>query len=908
MAQSILNAPKSIGKMPELRFNSFLTYRIILFLSAIITLVIRYFFIKNAVVYDPMIIRVSLSLLLLLILGLTYFKVFHEKITYLGYLVFFFYAFHSLVLIHKNEFSINYILEFIIINIIICLTIKEKKHLLYFLITITVCYSIISYIHANSLLDIILNIALIASFTGAIFFFFIGKIDVEKQLESHDKMLQTIFEESPDALLIINPENFKIEIFNNATQNYFDFTSKEELKNRNFNLLLKTPYSEHMLNTISKKIKEKGHYAHEIIFKSKFNREFWGNMVIRPLQYENSYKWLVRISDTTQRHEDKKIIEQNRKMLMQIIDLVPHQIYLKDNNSRFLLVNQAVGNNFKLAKEELIGKSDFELFEMEKASTFLQQEQEVINNGRTIYDQDEIYYDENGLKRHIKYTKMPFYINEIKEYGILGVNYDITELTEKEEELKKSESKFRKLMEQASDGIYIANSDGIIIDANPKAAKMFGIEKENLIGSNIKEKIVSSNISNNPFSISKIDKDKSLIIERRFAKYNGEEFDAELSISLLESGGHQGIMRDITERKKIEDLLVENERKFRALIENSSDIIAILNQDLNIKFVSSSVLKILNYHPRKIESVSPLEMIHPKDLDRVKTMLNKVQKNPKDIEFLEEVRIKSSTGAFMYFEIHAYNLLNDPSVQGIVVNCHDIDERKKAELELINTNYELDSFVYRASHDIKAPLRSVMGLITLAQLENKDNSVSQYLEMMNKSVHNLDSFIKDLTLFSRNTRLDLEPRKINFDTILTESIDSLLFMDNADQVEIDINIDKKLKFYSDITRVSTIFNNLISNSLKYHKFDNNNPFIKIWVADNGDKHAIIEVEDNGLGIDKKYINNIFDMFFRASESSYGSGLGLYIVKTAVSKLNGKISVESELGKGTKFTVLIPNLK
>jgi signal transduction histidine kinase len=198
-----------------------------------------------------------------------------------------------------------------------------------------------------------------------------------------------------------------------------------------------------------------------------------------------------------------------------------------------------------------------------------------------------------------------------------------------------------------------------------------------------------------------------------------------------------------------------------------------------------------------------------------------------------------------------------------------------------------------------------MGLIKLAKLEMKDSSQQLYLNMMDKSVHSLDAFIKDLTLFSRNNRLEIDSKQINFQTLVEDVLNNHMFLENAHKIKINKNIDAETEFYSDPTRIGTILNNLISNAFKYHRFENNS-YINIMIEADIDRARII-VEDNGSGIDPLYIDRIFDMFYRASESSYGSGLGLYIVKNAVIKLHGSIEVESVLTQGTKFNVVIPNL-
>ncbi|MBY0426603.1 MAG: PAS domain-containing sensor histidine kinase, partial [Cytophagales bacterium] len=734
------------------------------------------------------------------------------------------------------------------------------------------------------------------------------RIILGRKYEASQNFLDHIFYESTDLLLLVDPADGHIHLANNQASQYFKISSEDNLAHTHINSLLIQPFTPNQISIIDKSIRGDNTFKREMEFARKDGTKFYASVTIKSISIEfPKYIWLVRISDESERYASKKETEQNRKMLYKIIDIFPHKIYLKDQKSRFLLVNQSVAEDHKKTKEELIGKSDMDLFDPETANILMAEELEILGSGKDKVVKEETFEGEDGTKHIYQTTKIPFYIDELNEMGILGVNIDITDIKQAEAALVESEARFRMLMEQASDGIYLADAAGLIIDANPRACQMFGYEKAEFIGLNIKNLIDNTFagsggiIQSNNFS-----KKNSVIVERQFIKKDGTSFVVELSATLLADGTHQGIIRDITERKTYDDMLKENEKKFRTLIENSSDIICILDTDFKIKFVSSSSLRILGFLPKRLENQDPIQIVHPEDRQKSIDLMQECLKT-KDVLSLSEVRLRNNDDEYIYFEVFASNFISDSIINGIVLNCHSINERKKTENKLLDTNYELDSFVYKASHDIKAPLRSVMGLIAIAKKEFKEPRLQIYLEMMNKSVLNLDTFIRDLTLFSRNSRQDIVSQQIDIQKLINESLESLRHMENVDKITISTDIPKGFKFNSDITRVSTIMNNLISNSLKYHKFEPSSSFVKITVRENQEV-VIITVEDNGLGIEEKYVDKIFDMFFRASDKSYGSGLGLYIVKTALQKVKGTIEVQSRINEGSIFTVKIPKLK
>jgi signal transduction histidine kinase len=238
-----------------------------------------------------------------------------------------------------------------------------------------------------------------------------------------------------------------------------------------------------------------------------------------------------------------------------------------------------------------------------------------------------------------------------------------------------------------------------------------------------------------------------------------------------------------------------------------------------------------------------------------------------------------------------------------LLTTEQILSTKNAELEKINA--ELDRFVYSASHELRAPLTSVLGLINLAELNLSPDNKLEYLEMMRTSINKLDSFIQDIIRYSKNSRLELENEKINFSSIIYEVLNGLKYLKGWERLRVEHDISGPASFWSDSNRIRMLLNNIISNSIRFFDPTKENPFLNIVVSCNKEE-AIIVISDNGKGIPADHVDRIFDMFYRASAESSGTGLGLYIVKEIVTKLHGKISVQSRLGEGSTFTIILPN--
>lgn len=240
----------------------------------------------------------------------------------------------------------------------------------------------------------------------------------------------------------------------------------------------------------------------------------------------------------------------------------------------------------------------------------------------------------------------------------------------------------------------------------------------------------------------------------------------------------------------------------------------------------------------------------------------------------------------------------------------EISDKKKAQLtlqktneELVKRNTELDNFVYSVSHDLRAPIASILGLINLAKQDRGEGTKKTYLEMMEKSARQQDYFIKEILDQSRNSRLEVKSEPVLFEPLIEEAFEQLNYSNqNGGRLEKVIHVDQTEPFYCDKWRMKIILNNIISNSIRYK--NGKDPVIKIN-AKVDEKLLNLSIEDNGKGIGKEHLSNLGKMFYRATDDGAGSGLGLYIVKETVNKLKGSLAIESEEGHGTTVKFKIP---
>ena len=221
---------------------------------------------------------------------------------------------------------------------------------------------------------------------------------------------------------------------------------------------------------------------------------------------------------------------------------------------------------------------------------------------------------------------------------------------------------------------------------------------------------------------------------------------------------------------------------------------------------------------------------------------------------------------------------------------------------LLKTNEELDLFTHSVSHDLRSPITSLKGLITLAENESSEKERSLYFRLMAQILSRQDTFILKIIQLSKNKRLDIAIQEINLSTFFESIVNDLQHGLDFD-VEIKYNI-QPIVTKIDSFRLDIISRNLISNALKYADPSKNDRFIYIS-ADLADGFLQINFEDNGLGIAEEHLGKIFEMFYVTTHHNTGSGIGLYLVKEMVNKLGGEIVVASTLNKGSVFSIKLP---
>lgn len=502
-----------------------------------------------------------------------------------------------------------------------------------------------------------------------------------------------------------------------------------------------------------------------------------------------------------------------------------------------------------------------------------------------------------------------------------GILRDVTKRINTEFELMRSQKEtadYKKALNQSLI-VSITDKNGIFTFANSNFCKISKFEVDELVGKN--QSLINSDNHTIDFLSTVYQTISSGKVWRGEVKNKAKDgsyywVDSAVVPFVDEFGKtyqYLTISIDVTERKLSDEALHANELKFRSLIENNVDMISMFDADGKFTYVSPAILKEFKFSYEECLSVKVMEIIHNEDLSVVNEFLSKVMHSHSIPVKSPVFRIMKKEGNYVWVEGTLTNLLNKSGINAIVANFKDITERKEYEeklksrnSELMKSNMELDRFVYSVSHDLRAPLSSMLGVIGISEEETEEQSTKEHLMMLKASIKKLDLSIQDILDYSRNSRLEISKERINLKELLSDITDNLKCQtESKSKVRINVEMDESRPLISDKNRLNIILNNLISNAITYQDPAKKDPLVDIKV-DMSDTETNIVVKDNGIGISKDLQEKIFDMFFRGSENSDGSGLGLYIVKESVEKLNGTIKVNSVPGVGSEFRVLIPN--
>ncbi len=379
-----------------------------------------------------------------------------------------------------------------------------------------------------------------------------------------------------------------------------------------------------------------------------------------------------------------------------------------------------------------------------------------------------------------------------------------------------------------------------------------------------------------------------------------------------------GTTTDITDKKNSELALKKSEERFRSIFENSGTGMVILEPDGSISKSNRTFCEMVRYTEDEIQKMNFRDITHPGDLEKSVRLKTELLGSDRKESSLIEKRYLSKTGDIVW-ALTSVSLIRDFNGLPLyfIAQAQDITERKKAEEQLIKYADELktlnaskDKFFSIISHDLRSPFNALLGITEYISQSYNDltpTEIRDSIANIYASSQKLYNLILNLLEWSRlqTGRFDTDKSKIELSQLIEEAKNPYSGAAITKNIKIETDVTKDIIVFADKYMIETVLRNLISNAIK---FTNTGGSVKITASTKGD-FAEVNVSDNGVGVSKKYLKDLFkiDEQYRrdGTANEKGTGLGLILCKEFIEKNNGTISVESEVAKGSKFSFTIP---
>lgn len=512
---------------------------------------------------------------------------------------------------------------------------------------------------------------------------------------------------------------------------------------------------------------------------------------------------------------------------------------------------------------------------------------------------------------------------------IMDLQSEILQRRVAEDLIRKSEERFRILVEKSSDGIAIVNAEGDISYTGVSNAEMLGYQPEDQMGQNIFDTIHPEDKARLAEKFADLVKGPNSTINttyRALHKDGSWRTTEIVARNLAENPNVNGVIvnfRDITDRQQAEDALRESEQKYREVVERANDGICILKDGI-IKYANPHAITILGYLPEEIIGTPMHNYIHPDELPKVVERYNRRMAG-EEVESRYESVLLHKEGANIDVEINAGLILYEGEKADLII-IHDVTERKKVERDIRNMNRQLEEamdqlkasheqllqseklaavgqLVSGVTHELNNPLMAISGYSQILLKGLEDEKYAKYAQNLNAEAQRAIGIVQDLLSFARKQK----PEKILVS--INESLESVIRLRSHDMSLDNIKVETELapnlpKVMGDFQQLQQVFLNLILNAEQAIKEFRNNGNIVIQTK-MVDQKIEIEISDDGPGIPQEFQGKIFEPFFTTKEVGKGTGLGLSICYGIIQEHEGIILVESNEGKGVTFTVELP---
>ncbi|MDX1630769.1 MAG: PAS domain-containing protein [Thermoanaerobaculia bacterium] len=746
----------------------------------------------------------------------------------------------------------------------------------------------------------------------------------ERDLRTSDRRFRQLAENLDAMFWLSTPEGKPIY----ASPGYHELTGLDEvIEDWREYLDLIHPEDRHRMEEIFSD-RERAPYEEEYRIVRPDGEVRWIRQRAFPI--ENEEGEVVRVGGLA---SDITELSRARERLERILDALAEGVVILDRNGRITYANETATHLTPFSRPELLGRGyDSSEWEITHRSGQPMDPEDlpaarVLETGKPVWNEQIVVHGfEEGRSAVLSVNAVPFRAGREGREAVDEVIVSFADVTEREraaKRLRESEARFRQLAEKIDSVFWISSPDKEEMEyVSPAYRTVMGHPPEELyeeatrwldhVHPDDRDRIrralprQARGTYDEEYRIVRPDGEVRWLWERAFP-IRDEEGEV---YRLL------GITEDITERKRAEEDLRRAEEHFRAMIENSADVIGILDENLVTRYVSPTVVEVLGYTPREITGTSGAPRVHPEDRDQAIAELRSLLERPGET-LVQTHRMLAKDGSVRYVESRARNLLHVSAVGGVVVNLRDITDRKELESQLRQAQKmeAVGRLAGGIAHDFNNLLTVIRSQSDLLRMDlASSSSLVEEVEVIQRASDRAARLTSQLLAFSREQML--RPRIVDLNGILSD-MEELLDRVLGETINVETEYARDLPpIRVDSGQIEQVVLNLAVNardampeggtvrlSTEVEELDREEVGERPGLEPGS--YVCLEVSDTGVGMDEEARARVFEPFFTTKEGAEGTGLGLAVSYGIVKQSGGTIHVDSEPGEGATFTVRFP---
>lgn len=747
-------------------------------------------------------------------------------------------------------------------------------------------------------------------------------------LQRSEERLRSLIEAARDAIVMMGPEG-EVTLWSPGAEAIFGWSQAEALGKSVHELIAPDRFRVAQDCGFSL-FQEAGHgpavgKTLELQARHKDGHEFPVELSLSAVQQAGQWCAVGIVRDISERKELEKRAKCQLQLLQSLMEAIPNPVYYKDTQLRYLGCNEVFAKTCGVPQAEIVGKVVHDIAPKHLADVYHAQDVELLAHpGLQVYQAS--ISTPTGVRDNIIFRKSVFYDTEGHIGGVIGILFDTTELVRTEKALLVKDS----ALKCAASGIVLIDLDGQVTYVNPSSAKMWGFETEQeVMGRHFLCFLVSKEEATAAYQAA-LDTGAwrgELMAKRK----DGSEFVAQVSAGLVkdEEGKPICVMAsilDVTQSRRLNDILDRKQKNLEAIFDAAPQAMLLVNESRRVTRANDTIREmfgkdypeIVNRHPcRALGCAHALAELPSSGQGPVcqacplQSMVEAAFESGSPVHGAEiqPALTRDGKDILPWLSVSLESLHIDGD-KHILIALHDITGRKEAEQQLRETMDMKSQFISTVSHEVRTPLTAMREAVTIvadgiAGKLTKDQT--QFLDIAKRNIDRLARLIDDVLDFQK-----LSAGKMKFHVQLNaidKTIDEACttMRPHAQQKKLDLAIELEAKLPPvayDHDRMIQVLTNLLSNAIK---FTPDGGRVSVGACRRGEELAI-SISDTGLGIPKEALPKLFTQFYRVhrpGKEIKGTGLGLAIVARIVTEHGGRIDVESEIDKGTTFTVFLP---